>query len=444
MSGGDRVLWSEGLFLRPQHFQVQDRHTETLVQGALQATPLQSWGYRSLTLDPALLDAGRVAVTAARGIFPDGTPFAIPESMDPPEPIAVARDTAAGVVLLALPLVMPGGAGFDAAHAAPSGARYRGRIERVRDAVAGGGEPEEIEIARPMAVLLAPGRDAGGYTTLPVAGLTGLRTDGGIAIADDFLPPALVTSAVPAYAQLLREVVTGLDRIAEAHGRMVLGGAGRGVENLLVLELANTARPRLAHMLAQDAFHPSELFLELAGLAGRMATYGSGSRRLTELPEYDHLAPAPAFAALTDTLRSLILSLRYVEPKSRALQVMKHATNIWKVRIDSPELLTNSRIVVRVGSELSDDALRKIFVHQVTVGSAGEFDALWKSRLPGIALKPLHSQPREIPYDGDRLCLELDQKSEHWESLRDAPGFVIGVSGVLPSEPQLDCYAVHR
>jgi type VI secretion system protein ImpJ len=151
-----------------------------------------------------------------------------------------------------------------------------------------------------------------------------------------------------------------------------------------------------------------------------------------------------AFAALTDTLRSLILSLRFVEPKSRALPVMKHATNVWKVRIDSPRLLQDSRIVVRVGSELSDAALRKIFVDQVTVGAAGEFDALWKSRLPGIPLKPLHSQPREIPYDGDRLCLELDQKSEHWASLRDAPGFVIGVSGVLPSEPQLDCYAVHR
>ena len=123
---------------------------------------------------------------------------------------------------------------------------------------------------------------------------------------------------------------------------------------------------------------------------------------------------------------------------------MKHATNIWKVRIDNPEVLTSSRIVVRVGSELSDDALRRIFVQQATVGSAEEFDALWKSRLPGIPLKPLHSQPREIPYDGDRLCLELDQKSEHWASLRDAPGFVIGVSGVLPSEPELDCYAVNR
>lgn len=444
MSHGDRVLWSEGLFLRPQHLQEQDRHTETLVRGALQAGWLQSWGFRSLALDQALADAGQIAVTEARGLFRDGTPFAIPETMDPPAPVAIGRDTPAGAVLLALPLEMPGGASFDPAHAAPSGARFRGRITRVRDAVAGGGESEEIEIARPVAALIAPGGDAGGYTTLPVAGLTGLRADGGVAFDEAFLPPALATAAVPFYGQLLQEVVTGLDRIAEAHGRMVLGGAGRSVENLLVLELANAARPRLAHMLAQDAFHPADLYLELAGLAGRMATYGSGSRRLSELPAYDHLAPGPAFAALTDTLRSLILSLRFVEPKSRALPVMKHATNIWKVRIDSPEVLEGSRIVVRVGSELSDDALRKIFVNQVTVGSAGEFDALWKSRLPGIALKPLHSQPREIPYDGDRLCLELDRKSEHWTSLRDAPGFVIGVSGVLPSEPQLDCFAVHR
>ena len=408
MSEANRVLWSEGLFLRPQHFQQQDRHTEALVRGALQAGPLHAWGFRTLALDAARLETGRVAVTEARGILPDGTPFAIPEAMDPPEPVAVSRDTPAGAVLLALPLETPGGTSFDPAHADPSGARYRGRVERVRDAVQGGGESEEIEIARPAAVLLAPGRDAGGYVTLPVAELT------------------------------------GLDRIAEAHGRMVFGGAGRSVENLLVLELANAARPRLAHMLVQEVYPPAELFRELAGLAGRMATYGSGSRRLSELPAYDHLAPAPAFAALTDTLRSLILSLRYVEPKSRALSVRKRETNVWMVRIDNPGMLDDSRIVVRVGSELSDDALRQIFVHQVTVGSAGEFDALWKSRLPGIPLKPLHSQPREIPYDGDRLCLELDQKSEHWDSLRAAPGFMIGVAGALPSEPQLDCYAVHR
>jgi type VI secretion system protein ImpJ len=444
MNDANRVLWSEGLFLRTQHFQQQDRHTEFLVRGALQAGQLQTFGFRSLSLDQAMLDAGRVAVTSARGILPDGTPFAIPETMDAPAPLAVNREMGGGAVLLALPVEPPGGTSFDPAHGEPTGARYRGRIVRTSDAVHGGADPEEIEIARPQAILLPPGRPSGGYTALPVASLKGLRSDGGVALAEDFLPPALATGAVAYYAQLLLEIVTGLDRVGEAHGKMVLGGPGRSVENLLVLELANTARPRLAHMLQQDLYHPAEVYLELAGLAGRMATYGSGSRKLTELPAYDHMDPGPAFSALADTLRSLILSLRYVEPKSRALPVMRHAPNVWKVRIDNPELLVQSRIVVRVASELSDEALRRIFVNQATVGSADEFEALWKSRLPGIPLKPLHSQPREIPYDGDRLCLEVDQKSEHWASLLNAPGFVIGVSGVLPSEPQVDCFSVSR
>jgi type VI secretion system protein ImpJ len=314
----------------------------------------------------------------------------------------------------------------------------------VRDAVQGGADPEEIEIARPQALLLAPGKPVGGYTAMPVAEIKGLRADGGVALEDGFLPPALASGAVAWYAQFLQEVITGLDQIAEAHGKMVVGGPGRSVEDLLILHLANQAKPRLSHMLSQDVFHPADLFLELAGLAGSMATYGSSARRMADLPAYDHMSPGPAYAALADTLRSLILSLRYVEPKSRALPVMRHATNVWKVRIDNPKLLVGSRIVVRVGSELSEEALRKIFVNQATVGAASEFDGLWKSRLPGIPLKPLHSQPREIPYDGDRLCLELDQKSEHWASLLDAPGFVIGVSGVLPSEPQVDCYSVNR
>ncbi|MER9257689.1 type VI secretion system baseplate subunit TssK [Mesorhizobium sp. M0619] len=444
MSDANRVLWSEGLFLRTQHFQQQDRFFEATVRGALQAGHLHTFGFRTLTLDQALLDAGQISVLSARGIFPDGTPFAIPETMDAPRPLAVTPEMGAGPVLIALPLEPPGGVGFDPAHAEPSGARYRGRIVSVRDAVHGGSDPEEIEIARPQALLLAPGTAVGGYTALPVAELKGVRADGGVALDDTFLPPTLVIGAASWYSRLLQEVVTGLDQIAEAHGKMVLGGPGRSVEDLLILNLVNAARPRLAHMLVQDVFHPAEVYMELAGLAGSMATYGSSARRLGELPVYDHMAPGPAYSALADALRSLILSLRYIEPKSRALPVMRHATNVWKIRIDNPKLLVASRIVVRIGSELSEDALRKIFVNQATVGSASEFEGLWKSRLPGIPLKPLHSQPREIPYDGDRLCLELDQKSEHWASLLEAPGFVIGVSGVLPSEPQVDCYSVNR
>ena len=444
MGGADKVVWSEGLFLRAQHLQQQDRYTEALVRGAMQVSPLQNYGFRSLTLDPAALDAGRVGIEAARGVLPDGTPFSIPDAMPAPEAVAVQPGTPAGLVRLAVPSEAPGGAAIDPAHAEPSGARWRGRIETVRDAVRGGADPEEIEIARLAPRLLAPDEEPAGYATLPIARVEGLRSDGAVAAVEGFLPPALVTSAAPWYARFLQEVVTGLDRIAAAHGQMVMGGAGRSVENLLILELANTARPRVAHMMQMDLFHPAELFLELAGLAGRMATYGSSARRLTELPAYDHADPQPAFAALADTLRSLMLTLRHVEPKSRPLPVARHSQNVWTVRLDSPEVARSSRIVLRVGADMSDDALRRLFVRQVTVGAADEFDTLWKSKLPGIRLKPLHSQPREIPYDGERLCLELDRSSDHWPSLAEAPGFVIGVAGHLDREPDIDCYAVNR
>jgi type VI secretion system protein ImpJ len=444
MIEGNKVVWSEGLFLRTQHFQQQDRHAEALVRGALRGQPLPVFGFRSLTLDPAALSSGAIGLTAAEGLFPDGTPFLLAETTLPVDPLPVARDTPPGLVQLALPALTAGAATIDPHHGSPSGARYRGEFMRVRDTIRGGADAEEIEIARLAPRLLLPGQETGGYVTLPVARIQGLDAAGAVALDDGFLPPALVTSAAPWYAQFAQEIVNGLDRIAEAHGGMVLGGTGASVENLLILELANAGLPRIAHMLEQDSFHPAHLYLELAGLAGRMATYGSSSRRLTALPAYAHEDPQPAFEALADTLRSLILSLRHVEPKSRALLVARHSENVWTVRIDNPEIVRSSRIVLRVGGDMSEKMLRKLFVDQATVGSADAFDKLWTSRLPGIPLKPLHSQPREIPYDGERLCLELDRTSEHYASLADAPGFVVGVSGQLDREPVVDCYAVNR
>ncbi|WP_322867353.1 type VI secretion system baseplate subunit TssK [Aquicoccus sp. G2-2] len=444
MADKNKVVWSEGLFLRTQHFQQQDRHSEWLARRALRSTPLQSFGFTHLKLDETALDAGLVGIEAAVGAFPDGSFFSIPEGSAEIPPVPVTASTEAGAVCLAIPAERPGAALIDPAHADPSGTRYRGELITVRDEIRKGSEETEIEIARLAPRLMLPGEDATGFSVLPLAHVTGLNAEGGVVTTPGFLPPALMISAVPWYSRFLRELLTGTDHICEAHSGMVLGGAGASMENLLILEAANAARPRLAHLSAQNDVHPSELFLHLAGLAGQFATYGSSARRFADLPAYDHADPGPAFGALADELRSLVLSLSHVEPKSRALPVNRHSENVWTVRIDNPEILAKNRIVLRVGGQMSEEMLRKLFVQQATLGAPDEFDALWKSKLTGIPLKPLHSQPREIPYDGDRLCLELDRNSEHWAALANAQGFVVGVAGKLDPEPEIDCYAVSR
>ena len=444
MTDRNRVVWSEGLFLRTQHFQQQDRHTEWLARRALRSTPLQSFGFVSLKLDQTSLDAGLVSVEEAEGVFPDGTFFSVPDGTSEIAPVPVAADTEPGLVALAIPAERAGAAQIDPAHADPSGTRYRGEMVTARDNIRNGAEPTEVEIARLAPRLMLPGEETTGFSTLPIADISGLNAEGGVVVSDLFLPPALTISAASWYEKLLRELLTGTENICEAHAGMVLGGTGASMENLLILEAANTARARIAHLAHQNDVHPSELFLHLAGLAGQLATYGASARRFTELPAYEHGNPGPGYQALADELRSLVLSLSHVEPKSRNLPVNRHSDNIWTVRIDNPDILNKSRIVLRVGGAMSESMLRKLFVQQTTVGAPEEFDSLWKAKLSGIPLKPLHSQPREIPYDGERLCLELDRTSEHWSALNNAQGFVVGVAGKLDPEPEIDCYAVSR
>ena len=205
-------------------------------------------------------------------------PFAIPETMDAPEPLAIAAETAAGAVLLALPLEPPGGASFDPAHAAPSGARYRGRIERVRDAVQGGAEPEEIEIARPAALLLAPGkrgrrlhRPAGRRAHRPARRRRHRARDG-------FLPPALATRR----GRLLRPAAAGGGHRPRPHRR---GARPDGARRRRPQRRepagarARQRRPAAARPHARAGRLPPGRALPRARRPrGRMATYGSGSR----------------------------------------------------------------------------------------------------------------------------------------------------------------------
>ncbi len=78
MSWNSKVIWSEGMFLQPQHLQQHDRYIEKLLEGRTRPIAAYGWGFSALVLDEAALALGKVAISSARGIFPDGTPFDFP------------------------------------------------------------------------------------------------------------------------------------------------------------------------------------------------------------------------------------------------------------------------------------------------------------------------------------------------------------------------------
>ena len=171
----NRVVWAEGMFLRTQHFQQQDRYTESLVRAAVRGLVGHGWGFQTLRLNTSLLGTGKVAIAEAAGVLPDGTPFAIPEQVDHPEPLAATEATREGVVYLALPELQPGALEIDPEGAPDRGARYRGHAVELRDTVADADGQALVQVAKLKVRLMHHDEERGGYVCMGVARIKACR-----------------------------------------------------------------------------------------------------------------------------------------------------------------------------------------------------------------------------------------------------------------------------
>ena len=72
MIRSSKILWGEGLFLRPQHFQRQDAYHEMRLAETARAVHPFCWGLRRLRIDTDALSNGVLRVAELQAILPDG------------------------------------------------------------------------------------------------------------------------------------------------------------------------------------------------------------------------------------------------------------------------------------------------------------------------------------------------------------------------------------
>src|SRR5260370_32151657 len=77
------------MHLGPHHFQAQSRYFEDSIHFATSSLWFAPFGLVGLELDADALKNSTVSIVNARGIFPDGLPFQMPES----RPLPVPRHT---------------------------------------------------------------------------------------------------------------------------------------------------------------------------------------------------------------------------------------------------------------------------------------------------------------------------------------------------------------
>ncbi len=100
----NKVAWLEGMLLKAQHFQQQERYFESLLHQHTAAQFPYYWGFSQLHLDRTLLELGKLGLKEASGIFPDGTAFKIPGLDKAPDPIEFKNSEDEAFLYLSIPL----------------------------------------------------------------------------------------------------------------------------------------------------------------------------------------------------------------------------------------------------------------------------------------------------------------------------------------------------
>jgi len=434
MSQHNRVVWAEGLFLRPQHFQQAERYFERLMSQRLESLVPYGAGFTRLQIDQELLKIGKVGLSGAEGVFPDGTPFNIPVEADTPEPFDVPGDVKERLVLLTLPLKRAGMAelAFERSGDA-SLIRYIAADHEIRDAVLEMENSAQLKVGRLNVRLQLEGEASSAHTALGMVRVVEKRADGRVILDDAYVPPCLDCRVSARLYDYVKEIHGLLRHRIQALAERVSSPGAKGVAEVadfLLLQLCNRFEPLLAHLLSRSSLHPELFYRECLALAGEISTYARRDRSAIGFPTYRQDDLQHSFAPLIEEIRRGLTAV--IEQNAVAIPVMDRGRGVFAGTVPDVELLRSAVFVLAVGANVPAESLRQHFPTQVKIGPPERIRDLVVSHLPGIQTAPLPVAPRQIPYHAGYSYFELDRKSDYWKALEASRVIAMHVAGDFP------------
>ena len=431
MTWTNRVVWQEGMFLRAQHFQQQDRWLEMMVRARTAALRPHPWGVVEMMIDRDLLTTGRFALSSAVGVFEDGTPFAIPSETDHPPPLELPENTRDAVVYLAAPIRQAG-----AIEIALNGSegRYRVREFEAYDTHSASPQPAPLQIARLRLRYMLETEERAGYICIGLARVTEVTADRRATLDERWIPPALVCSAVLPLSGLITEFSGMLNQRGEALAARLTAPGSRGVAEVadfLLLQTVNRWQKLLAHWADAGNIHPEDLYSAFVEMAGELATFTEVTRRPNAYPAYRHDDLQRSFAPVVADLRRSLSAV--LEQNAIAIPLQERQYGVRVGAIIDRSILRGSSFVLTVQADMPTEQLQRLFPSQVKIGAVEHISNLVNVLLPGITVRPLPVAPRQIPFYAGASYFELDRNSPHWQQMQASGGFAIHVSGDFPN-----------
>jgi type VI secretion system protein ImpJ len=438
-----KVLWGEGLFLRPQHLQRQDAYHEWRLAEMSRALHPYAWGVRSVKVAADALQAGVLRLTELHVVFPDGEIYNAPQEDELPPPVslqAVQANTTSVLFHLAMAPMRSVGSNFgNTGDGAAQGVRFVQHNEPAADWFTDAVEAE-VAVLRKHARLLAEHEPRDHLVNLPLLRLKRTST-GDFEVDARFVPPSLSIAASPilhgALRRLLDVLQAKVDALYGIHrqpSKSVIEFRSGDVASFWLLHTASAAFASLSHYLHNPKLHPERLFERLLELAGALMTF-SRSFTLADLPAYQHEAPGPAFAKLDHIVRELLDTVISTRSFSIALEEVKPSFH--QGRLDSEKINAGTSLYLGVGGTLPPNELVEAVPLRLKLGAPDDVEKLVLSAMPGVRLTHAPQVPAAVPVRPGYFYFLLEPRGALYERMLQAQSISLYVPAGTSFELEL-------
>lgn len=429
------ILWHQGLFLQPQHFQHLDCYHQSLLHPFQSYLQPYFWGVHSVEISEAALLNRVVEVTKAEIIFQDGTWVLLGKNGILPARSFADRET----VFLEEGASFPFYVGLKRwdrfgvnvaaeGRSTVKGARYQSNADPV--------ELADLYQNGPAANLFFMNyslelfwkdeiKDKDDYSILPFGRL---RMKGeNIRAAADFIPPVFMVQGSPQLLRMLKQIrehVQSRCRVLETY--KPAGNRPKDMESvnfnyLSALKSLNKYLALLHHVIETPKAHPWTMFAVLRQLIAELSTFSDRMNALghlrdgTELlPAYNHLDLETCFGEAIKIAGELLES---IVMGSENIITMIRRDDMFSCQIP-PDILHQRGIYCLMihadqgGSQIIDTVIRR-----AKAGHCGAMSTMIARALSGVPMEYHAVPPPGMARRADSWCFQLDIDHPRWHEL---------------------------
>ena len=449
-----KVLWGEGLFLRPQHFQRQDQYHEARLHHTASALHPYLWGVAHMQWDLAALKTGTLHLQALSAIFRDGEVFEAlgdgapgSDTLPPPVdlealPLAVQEVT----YYAALPILNREGMNYTAQASkagTPTATRFAHAMRATPDLFTESAVADVAYLKK--TVRLIPDSEArGSYDCLPLIALR--RTvSGGFEPVPSFMAPSLAIAGAPRLQGLLEHLLDALQaKVSALHGhhrepsRNVIEFRSGDVSSFWLLHTVSTAAAALMHYVRHPALHPERLYEALLGLAGGLLSY-SKHYTLASLPAYDHAQPGICFDAIDGIIRELLDTV--ISSKYFSIALLEDKPSYYLGKLDSGKIDQHTTLYLAIRAAMPAIELVDVVPLRVKVGAPDDVEKFVLTAMPGLKLSHAPQVPAAIPVRPDTYYFAIENRGVPYEQMLKAQSISVYVPAGI-RDLQLELIAV--